>query len=103
MKISKAAVIALSLSPAAVLAGSSNSGKIPKATKSNKGKASKTKGAKQLARFSLDARVGNSYSMSPTIAPTTSPTSGEPTFSPTISPTTGEPTMEPTFSDELEA
>ena len=103
MKISKAAVIALSLSPAAVLAGSSKGGKIPKGTKSNKGKASKTKGAKleELARSSFDARVGNSYSMptfSPTLEPTTSPTE-EPTLIPTLTPTEAEePTVSPTES-----
>ena len=106
MKISKAAVIALSLSPAAVLAGSSKGGKIPKGTKSNKGKASKTKGAKleELARSSFDARVGNSYSMptfSPTLEPTTSPTE-EPTLIPTLTPTEAEePTVSPTESPTL--
>ncbi len=113
MKISKAAVVALSLSPATVFAGSSKSGKIPKGTKFNNGKASKTKGAKQedLARFSLDARVGNSYSMSPTISPTTEPTTLEPTLFPTLEPTlflfptispTFSPTLEPTLSPTLE-
>ena len=110
MKISKAAVIALSLSPAAVLAGSSKVGKIPKGTKSNKGKASKTKGGKleDLARssLSLDARAGNSYSMptmAPTLSPTLSPTFSEPTLTPTeaeepLEEPTTSPTFSPTFS-----